>query len=133
TVPSRDQGRSPPRRSSKGDVAICRRARRSAERSALRRVASLILRYSGVRRESVASLHVVRFACGGNPPRRAPSPSGFQRSTQLKLDRLKAAVSVRDLAALPGNHFEALSGDRKGQYSVRITNQWRICFESPAG
>jgi proteic killer suppression protein len=69
------------------------------------------------------------FAAG----KRVKAFSGFQRSAQLKLDRLEAAVSVRDLAALPGNHFEALSGDRKGQYSIRITDQWRICFEWPAG
>jgi toxin HigB-1 len=36
---------------------------------------------------------------------------------------------LRDLAALPGNRFEALIGDRKGQYSVRINDQWGICFE----
>jgi hypothetical protein len=40
-----------------------------------------------------------------------------------------AATSLRDLAALPGNRFEALVGDRKGQYSIRINDQWRICFE----
>jgi len=34
---------------------------------------------------------------------------------------------------LPGNRFEALSGDRKGQYSIRINDQWRICFEWPHG
>ena len=55
------------------------------------------------------------------------------RATQLKLDRLEAATSLRDLAALPGNRFEALSGDRKGQYSIRINDQWRICFEWPEG
>lgn len=44
-----------------------------------------------------------------------------------------SAVSVRDLAALPGNRFEALSGDRKGQYSIRINDQWRICFEWSEG
>jgi proteic killer suppression protein len=59
--------------------------------------------------------------------------SGFQRAAQLKLDRLDAAVGLRDLAALPGNRFEALKGDRKSQYSIRINDQWRICFEWPAG
>ena len=59
--------------------------------------------------------------------------SGFARSAQLKLDRLEAAVSVRDLASLPGNRFETLSGDRRGQYSIRINDQWRICFEWPDG
>jgi proteic killer suppression protein len=55
--------------------------------------------------------------------------SGFERSARLKLDRLEAATSLKDLAALPGNRFEALIGDRKGQYSIRINDQWRICFE----
>lgn len=59
--------------------------------------------------------------------------SGFERSALLKLDRLEAATSARDLAALPGNRFETLSGDRKGQYSIRINDQWRICFEWPKG
>jgi proteic killer suppression protein len=46
---------------------------------------------------------------------------------------LDAAVVLRDVAALPGNRFEALRGDRKGQYSIRIriNDQWRICFEWP--
>lgn len=55
--------------------------------------------------------------------------SGFERSARLKLDRLEAATSLQDLAVLPGNRFESLSGDRKGQYSIRINDQWRICFE----
>ncbi len=65
--------------------------------------------------------------------KRVKAFSGFRRSAQLKLDRLEAAISVRDLAVLPGNHFEALSADRKGQYSIRINDQWRICFEWPEG
>ena len=55
--------------------------------------------------------------------------SGFERPARLKLDRMEAATSLGDLAALPGNRFEALRGDRKGQYSIRINDQWRICFE----
>jgi toxin HigB-1 len=51
-----------------------------------------------------------------------------KRSARLKLDRLEAATSIHDLAALPGNRFEALHGDRKGQFSIRINDQWRICF-----
>jgi proteic killer suppression protein len=57
--------------------------------------------------------------------------SGFARQAELKLDQLEAAASVKDLAALPGNRFEVLKGDRRGQYSVRINDQWRICFEWP--
>jgi proteic killer suppression protein len=59
--------------------------------------------------------------------------SGIDRPARLKLDRLEAAVVIKDLAALPGNRFEALAGDRKGQYSIRINDQWRICFEWPDG
>ncbi|MBZ5689919.1 MAG: type II toxin-antitoxin system RelE/ParE family toxin [Acidobacteriia bacterium] len=58
---------------------------------------------------------------------------GIARVTRLKLDRLEAAVDLKDLAALPGNRLEALKGDRKGQYSIRINDQWRICFEWKSG
>jgi proteic killer suppression protein len=56
---------------------------------------------------------------------------GIERPARLKLDRLEAATVLYDLAALPGNRFEALAGDRHGQYSIRINDQWRICFEWP--
>lgn len=69
------------------------------------------------------------FAAG----KRVKAFSGFERPARLKLDRLAAATSVGDLAALPGNRFEALAGDRKGQYSIRINDQWRVCFEWPKG
>jgi toxin HigB-1 len=55
--------------------------------------------------------------------------SAIERSARLKLDRMEAAAALQDLAVLPGNRFEALAGDRKGQYSIRINDQWRICFE----
>jgi proteic killer suppression protein len=59
--------------------------------------------------------------------------SGIKRPVRLKLDRLEAATTVKDLAALPGNRFESLTGDRKGQYSIRVNDQWRVCFEWPVG
>ena len=65
------------------------------------------------------------FASG----KRVKALSEIQRAAQLKLDRLDEATSLRDLATLPGNRFEALSGDRRGQYSIRINDRWRICFE----
>jgi proteic killer suppression protein len=65
------------------------------------------------------------FAAG----QRVKAFSGIERPARLKLDRLEAATALRDLAVLPGNRFEALSGDRKGQYGIRINEQWRICFE----
>jgi toxin HigB-1 len=59
--------------------------------------------------------------------------SGIERTARLKLDRLEAATTIGDLAALPGNRFENLKGDRKGQSCIRINDKWRICFEWPAG
>ena len=67
------------------------------------------------------------FAAG----KRVKALSGIERPARLKLDRLEAARTLKDLSALPGNRFEALKGDRKGQYSIRINDQWRICFEWP--
>src|SRR5258708_38395545 len=61
--------------------------------------------------------------------KRAKAFFGIERAARLKLDRLEAATSVLDLAALPGNRFEALKGKRKGQYSIRINDQWRGGFE----
>ena len=63
--------------------------------------------------------------------KRVKAFSGIERSARLKLDRLEAATSKLDLAALPGNRFKALKGKRKGQYSIRINDQWRLCFEWP--
>ena len=45
-----------------------------------------------------------------------------------KLDHLHAAAALSDLGAVPGNRLEALAGDRKGQHSIRVNDQWRICF-----
>lgn len=54
--------------------------------------------------------------------------SGFERQALKRLRILDSATSLQVLAALPSNHLESLSGDRKGQYSIRINMQWRICF-----
>jgi proteic killer suppression protein len=51
------------------------------------------------------------------------------RAARLKLDRLDAATTLQDLIALPSNRFEKLRGDRVGQFSIRINDQWRICFD----
>ena len=69
------------------------------------------------------------FATG----KRIKAFSGIEQASQLKIDRLEAATTLQDLASLPGNRFEALNGDRKGQYSIRINDQWRICFEWSKG
>ncbi len=55
--------------------------------------------------------------------------NAIARVAKRKLDHLQAAASLADLAAVPGNRLEALRGDRDGQYSIRINEQWRICFE----
>ena len=54
---------------------------------------------------------------------------GFKKQAEKRLEIIDAADSLNDLAVLPSNRFEALSGDRQGQYSIRINRQWRICFE----
>ena len=51
-----------------------------------------------------------------------------QRVALRKLVMLNAADSLHDLRVPPGNRLEALKGDRKGQYSIRVNDQWRICF-----
>ena len=53
---------------------------------------------------------------------------GFERAAQRKLQQLEAAVELRDLSSPPGNRLEALRRQRKGQHSIRINDQWRICF-----
>lgn len=52
----------------------------------------------------------------------------FERPAQRKLTALHAAASLDDLRAIPGNRLEKLKGDRKGQHSIRINDQWRVCF-----
>ena len=51
-----------------------------------------------------------------------------QRIAQRKLAILHAAESLHDLGVPPGHRLERLSGDRKGQHSIRINDQWRVCF-----
>jgi len=58
---------------------------------------------------------------------------GFEDQAARRLSILNAALSLDTLRALPGNRLEALKGDRTGQYSIRINQQWRICFEWPDG
>ena len=61
----------------------------------------------------------------GQHPRRFRN---IEAAAQRKLQMLDAAEDIRDLRAPPGNRLEALSGDRAGQHSIRINDQWRICF-----
>lgn len=60
--------------------------------------------------------------------RRVGRFEGFRRQAEKRLWILDNATSLADLRGLPSNRLEALSGDRQGQYSIRINRQWRICF-----
>lgn len=53
----------------------------------------------------------------------------FRRQAEKRLRILDAATSLQDLRQLPSNRLEALKGKRQGQYSIRINQQWRICFQ----
>jgi proteic killer suppression protein len=55
-------------------------------------------------------------------------PSQLQKIARRKLRMLNSARTLDDLSVPPGNRLEMLSGDRAGSYSIRINNQWRICF-----
>ena len=52
----------------------------------------------------------------------------ISKTARIKLEVLNAAVSLKSLRVPPGNRLEQLKGNREGQYSIRINNQWRICF-----
>lgn len=52
----------------------------------------------------------------------------IENVAQRKLQMLDQAIELKDLRSPPGNRLEALHGDRKGQYSIRINDQWRVCF-----
>ena len=61
----------------------------------------------------------------GKSPRKFKA---FLAVAERKLAQLEAAQTLEFLKSPPGNHLEALKGDRKGQHSIRINDQWRICF-----
>lgn len=56
-------------------------------------------------------------------------PKKLHRKAQIKLARLGAVTSMQDLQEIRGNRFEKLKGERQGQYSIRINDQYRICFK----
>ncbi|OEU68872.1 MAG: plasmid maintenance system killer protein [Desulfobacterales bacterium S5133MH16] len=56
-------------------------------------------------------------------------PKNLHKKAQVKLARLSAATSIQDLREIRGNRFEMLKGKRKGQSSIRINDQYRICFK----
>ena len=60
-------------------------------------------------------------------------PGNIQDRALRKLRQLDAALTMDDLKNPPGNRLEALKGDRKGQWSIRVNDQWRICFRWSEG
>lgn len=79
--------------------------------------------------QSYRDKHTKEFAEG----KHVKEFEGFRRQAEKRLDILDAATGPPDLQALPSNALEGMKGDRKGQYSIRINMQWRICFEWPEG
>lgn len=78
---------------------------------------------------SYRDVRTARFADGERVKKFEP----FRRQAEKVLDRMDAAVSLADLLSFPGMRLEKLKGDRAGQYSVRINDQWRVCFEWASG
>ena len=62
----------------------------------------------------------------GQPVRRLPAD--IQRRARMRLQRVIAAETLTDLLFPPSHRLEALRGDREGQFSIRVNNQWRVCF-----
>ncbi len=74
---------------------------------------------------SFASKETEKIFCGSLSKK---LPRDIQRTARRKLRYLNRAVSLRDLLAPPDNKLEKLKGNRAGQHSIRINDQWRICF-----
>jgi proteic killer suppression protein len=74
--------------------------------------------------KSYAGKEAKRFAAG----KRTKLPPAILDRVALKFIDLSKAASLDDLRLPPSNHLEALSGERQGQHSIRINDQWRICF-----
>ena len=74
--------------------------------------------------KAYADKRTERFCAGA----RVKEFESFTPQAQRRLTYLNEANRLSDLRALPSNRFESLSGDRAGQYSIRINDQWRVCF-----
>ena len=80
--------------------------------------------------ESFASAETERLFSTGKSRRLPPD---ILRRAVMRLGQLEAATEVGDLRQPPSNRLEALSGDRAGQWSIRINSQWRVCFRFERG
>jgi proteic killer suppression protein len=63
-----------------------------------------------------------------NKRRSKKFPQNIQQRVLEKMQRIDSAEKLEDFYFPPSNHFEALTGNRKGQYSIRVNHQWRLCF-----
>ncbi len=77
---------------------------------------------------SYGETRTARFARGERVKQFEP----FRRQAETRLDRLDAATMLGDIAKFPGHHFEKPKGDRDDIYSIRINDQWQLCFKWPA-
>ena len=80
--------------------------------------------------KTFAERHTQRLYATGKSSR---IPPDIRQRAARKLEYLDLATRVEDLKVPPGNRLHALSGDRKGQYSISINDQWRICFRFADG
>jgi proteic killer suppression protein len=79
---------------------------------------------------SFASAETERFYTTGKSRRLPPD---IRKRAAMRLTQLDAATVIEDLRVPPSNRLEALKHDRKGQWSVRINDQWRVCFRFEKG
>ena len=79
---------------------------------------------------SFASTDTESFYVSGKSRR---FPTEILKRAAMRLNQLSAATDVKDLRLPPSNHLEALSGNRSGQWSIRINQQWRVCFQFENG
>ena len=80
--------------------------------------------------KTFACKHTDKLFSGQTCPRQFRA---FQAQAERKLQLLDSAVTLDSLRSPPGNRLEALQGERKGQYSIRINDQWRLCFHFSDG
>ena len=95
------------------------------------------MQLTGLHFPVISSLMIDSFKCdetqridGGRFSRKLPQ--AIQKVAKRKLNMTQAAVNLNDLRVPPANHLEKLSGNREGQYSIRINDQYRICFVDSA-
>ena len=79
---------------------------------------------------SFASTDTARFFSSGKSRKLPPQ---IHRRAAMRLTQLDAATTLDDLRFPPSNRLETLKGDRKGQWSVRVNEQWRVCFHFKSG